>query len=54
MIRFVLGGIVIAFLLVMVIGGLTGRVRAQSCCGVGTPDRDVRMRSVDADSDDLV
>lgn len=54
MIRFMLGGIVITFLLVMVIGGLTGRVKARSCCSLGPPDWDVRMGPVDVDSDGVV
>jgi len=30
--RYLLGGLVIAFMLFMLVGGLTGRLRAKSCC----------------------
>ncbi len=45
MIKLVLGGLVVAFVILMVIGGLTGRVRAQSCCGIADADKDLRMRT---------
>ncbi len=54
MIRFMLGGIVIAFILVMVIGGLTGRVKAQNCCSVSPPEQDARMGPGDVDNDGVV
>ena len=44
--RYLLGGLVIAFILIMLIGGLTGRFRARSCCNVADPARDSRMRNV--------
>ena len=41
----ILGGVVVAFMLMLAVGALTGRVRAQSCCGAGEARRDLRMRS---------
>ena len=41
----ILGSVVVAFMLMLVVGALTGRVRAQSCCGAGDARRDLRMRS---------
>ncbi len=41
----VLGCVVAAFVLMLAVGGLTGRVRAQSCCSAGDARRDLRMRS---------
>ena len=37
MIRYLLGGAVAAFMVVLAIGGLTGRVRAKGCCSTGEP-----------------
>gem|GEM_PF-6174509 len=44
--RYLLGGLVIAFIFIMLIGGLTGRFRARSCCSVADPASDSRMRDV--------
>ena len=41
----ILGCVVAGFMLVLAVGALTGRVRAQSCCGAGDARRDLRMRS---------
>lgn len=41
--QYVLGGLAFALLAVMVVGGLTGRVRMTSCCSVPI-ERDLRMR----------
>lgn len=50
MIEYLLGGIVVLFLLVLAYGGLTGRVRARdACCCPADPDRDLRMRTDDQD-----
>jgi len=37
---YVLGGIVVLYMVAMAVGALTGRVRIRSCCGVGDPWRD--------------
>ena len=42
--RYFLGGLVIAFIIIMLVGGLTGRARAKSCCVVADPAKDSRMR----------
>lgn len=47
---FVLSAVVLVFLLVLLIGGLTGRVRA-SCCSAADPARDLRMRAAFEESD---
>lgn len=40
---------VIVFLVALMVGGLTRRVRLRSCCGVADPRRDLRMRDAFAD-----
>ena len=47
----VLGVLAVAFLVVMVAGAVTGRVKARSCCSVGSPEQDLRMRSALVDAD---
>ena len=44
MIEYVIGGVVIAFLVVLVVGAVTGRVKSRSCCSVADPRQDLRMR----------
>jgi hypothetical protein len=44
LVRYVLAALVVLPVLALVIGGLTGRVRARSCCPAD-PRRDLRMRS---------
>ncbi len=41
----ILGGIVVAFLVLVLVGAVTGRVKAQSCCSMSATDprRDLRM-----------
>jgi hypothetical protein len=47
-------GIPAAVLLVLLVyGGLTGRVRLTSCCAVADPRRDLRMRAAFEDDDPL-
>lgn len=54
MVKYLLGGIVVLFLLLLVYGGLTGRVRARDgCCCPADPDQDLRMRADDQDSSTL-
>lgn len=53
-IEYLLGGIVVLFLLVLTYGGLTGRVRARAaCCCPADPDKDLRMRTPDQGSETL-
>ena len=48
MIKFLLGSIVVSYLIVLVYGGLTGRVRPRDgCCCPADPDKDLRMRADD-------
>jgi hypothetical protein len=42
--EYVVGIPVLVFLLALVYGGVTGRVRLSSCCAVADPRRDLRMR----------
>jgi hypothetical protein len=49
---YVFGIPVAVFLLLLVYGGLTGRVRLRSCCAVADPRRDLRMRAA-FEEDDL-
>jgi len=41
--QWVCGLAVLAFLVFMVVGALTGRVQARQCCAVADPHRDLRM-----------
>ena len=47
---YLLGGIVVAFALLMAWGAITGRVKVRSCCAVD-PRRDLRMRGAFPDQD---
>ncbi|HUW79091.1 MAG TPA: hypothetical protein VMV52_10130 [Candidatus Nanopelagicaceae bacterium] len=42
--RYVTGGLVVLFMIVMLVGGLTGRIKAKSCCATPDPAQDARMR----------
>lgn len=45
MVPYLLGGLVIAFMAFVVVGALTGRVKAQSCCSLtADPEKDARLR----------
>lgn len=44
MIEYLIGGVVIAFLVALIVGGLTGRVRVRGCCSIADPSQDLRMR----------
>lgn len=50
---FVLGGLVLAGLLALLFGALTGRVHLNSCCAPADPAKDLRMRQAfDSDGTD--
>ena len=42
--RFVIGGLVVLYMVVMLVGMLTGRIKVKSCCVVSDPSKDTRMR----------
>ncbi len=42
MIPNILGGVVAVFFVVIIVGGLTGRVRLKGCCGIADPSEDLR------------
>ncbi len=42
--RWVFGGLVLAFVVALAVGAITGRVRARSCCTPGDPGDDARMQ----------
>jgi hypothetical protein len=47
-VTYLLGGAVALFLVLLVYGGLTGRVRLRNgCCCPADPERDLRMRTDD-------
>ena len=48
---YVFGIPTLVFLVVLVYGGLTGRIRLSSCCTVADPKRDLRMRGAFEDAD---
>jgi hypothetical protein len=41
--RYLIGGLVVVFMIVMLVGGLTGRFKAKSCCVTSEPAKDARM-----------
>jgi hypothetical protein len=43
-VRYVIGGIVVLYMLIMLVGMVTGRVKVKSCCVVSDPSKDARMR----------
>ena len=43
MIEYLLGGVVVGFVVLLVVGALTGRVKVRSCCGIADPSQDRRM-----------
>ncbi len=45
MFEYLIGGLVIAFLVVLVLGAVTGRVKSRSCCSIADPRQDLRMRA---------
>ena len=49
---YVFGIPALVLLVVLVYGGLTGRVRLTSCCSVADPRKDLRMRAAFEDDDD--
>jgi hypothetical protein len=44
-VTYAVSGILGAFLLALLVGALTGRVKASSCCSIADPRRDKRMQS---------
>lgn len=42
---YVLGSLAALFLVLLVVGVVTGRVEVRSCCTVADPRRDARMRA---------
>lgn len=42
---YVLGVLAVLFLAFMIVGAVTGRLRASACCTVADPARDLRMRA---------
>ncbi|MFZ2016739.1 MAG: hypothetical protein WAV00_23215 [Nocardioides sp.] len=48
---YVFGIPTLVFLVVLVSGGLTGRIRLSSCCTVADPKKDLRMRGAFEDAD---
>ena len=43
--EYLIGGLVIAFLIFFVIGAMTGRLQTRSCCAISDPRQDLRMRA---------
>jgi hypothetical protein len=43
-VQYVLGAVVVLFIVALVAGAVTGRVRMRGCCTVADPRRDLRMR----------
>ena len=48
----VLGFVVIALVVLLAVGALTGRVQSRACCSVADPRLDLRMRAAFLDSND--
>ncbi|MCZ3386089.1 MAG: hypothetical protein LH630_03785 [Actinomycetia bacterium] len=51
MIEYLIGAVVCAFVALLVVGAVTGRVRSRSCCASADPRRDLRMRAAFEDED---
>ena len=51
---YVFGIPALVLLVVLVYGGLTGRVRLSSCCSVADPRKDLRMRPAFEDDEPAV
>ena len=45
MIRYLVAAPVVIFIVVMAVGGLTGRIRARQCCALPDASMDARMRT---------
>ena len=43
--RYIFGGAVVVFVVMMAVGAVTGRVKARSCCAPADPALDRRMRA---------
>lgn len=43
----------VALVLFLVVGAITGRMKVQSCCAVVDPRRDARMREAFVEADDV-
>ena len=43
MVQFLLGGIIVVFMVLLALGAITGRVKARSCCSIADPNQDRRM-----------
>ena len=41
----VVGVLVLAFGVLLAVGGITGRVKARNCCAIADPRHDLRMRA---------
>lgn len=41
--KYLLGGVVALYTIVLFIGVVSGRVKLKSCCTVSSPERDLRM-----------
>ena len=52
MLSYLIAAVVLAPVLALVVGAVTGRVRVQSCCVPTDPARDLRMRDAFAEGDD--
>lgn len=50
---YVFGVPVLLFLVALVYGGITGRVRMSSCCAAADPSKDLRMRGASTDADNV-
>lgn len=52
MVGYLVAAALVAFLLALVAGALTGRVRVRSCCAGADPAKDLRMRAAFTDESD--
>jgi len=41
--KYIIGGLVLVYPLVLAIGALTGRIKVTSCCVIADPTKDLRM-----------
>jgi len=50
-VTFVLGGVAAVFVVSLLFGAITGRIRMRGCCAVADPAKDLRMRAAFEDED---
>lgn len=53
MVEYAVVAVFVAFVVALIFGAVTGRVRLSGCCTPADPRRDLRMRAAFEDEDDV-